>query len=183
MQLRFTRPAMACLCLGLLVAACGGGALSLTEYTERLQLIGFTMLAEFGEIETEMESATTVEEGEALLDRAVAIRTDLQNDLTDLNPPEVFVELHADLVTMLGRVLAATQAWAASSETASSLDELQTSSEALTYWNLDADMALLCIELESKLDAIAEREIFADVPWVPGDMKEVVTLAGGCLMP
>jgi hypothetical protein len=183
MQLGFTRLAMAFLFLGLLVAACAGRALSLTEYTERVQSMGYTMLAEFDELETQWASATTVEDGQIVLNRAVTIRTDLHNGLTDLNPPEVFAEGHADLVELLGRVLAATQIWAASSEMASSLDELQSSSEALAYWELDADMVLLCTEFESKLDAMAEREVFADVPWIPGDMKEVVKFAGGCVMP
>lgn len=183
MHLRFARLAMVCLCLGLLVAACADSALSLTEYTERVQSMGYTMLAEFDDLEAQWASATTVEEGQVVLNRAVAIRTDLQNGLTDLNPPEVFAELQAHLVELLGRVLDATETWADSSEMASSLDELQSSSEALVYWDLDAEMVLLCTEFESKLDAIAEREVFADVPWIPGDMKEVVKLAGGCVMP
>jgi len=183
MKLGFARLAMACLFLGLLVAACGDRPLSLTEYTERVQSLGYTMLAEFDELEAQWASATTVEEGQTVLNRAVTIRTDLQNGLTDLNPPEEFADGHADLVELLGRVLAATQTWAASSEMASSLDELQSSSEALAYWDLDADVVALCTEFEAKLDAIAERGIFADVPWIPGDMKEVVKLAGGCVMP
>jgi hypothetical protein len=183
MQLGFARLAIACLCLGLLVAACATRALSLTEYTERVQSLGYTMLAEFDELGAQWASATTVEEGQGILNSAVTVRTDLQNDLTELDPPEVFAELHADLVELLGRVLAATRTWAASSEMASSLDELQSSSEALAYWGLDADVVRLCIEFESKLDAIAEREVFADVPWIPGDMKEVVALAGGCVAP
>jgi hypothetical protein len=34
--------------------------------------------------------------------------------------------------------------------------------------------------LQSRLDATAEREIFAEVPWLPGEMKEVVSLIVGC---
>ena len=30
------------------------------------------------------------------------------------------------------------------------------------------------------VDATAEREIFAEVPWIPGEMKEVVGLVMGC---
>jgi hypothetical protein len=97
-----------------------------------------------------------------------------------LNPPEALAEFHADLVDLLGRILAALEAWAVRAETAGSLDELQTSSEALAYWALDAEMGPLCLELQSKLDATAEREIFAEVPWIPGDMKEVVELVVGC---
>ena len=45
---------------------------------------------------------------------------------------------------------------------------------------LDAEMRPLCFELQSRLDATAEREIFAEVLWVPGELKEVVSLVVGC---
>jgi hypothetical protein len=139
------------------------------------------MLDEFDVLEAQWASATTVEEGKQVLDRAVAIRTDLQNGLTDLDPPEALGEVHVDLVDLLGRILAATEVWAIRAETAGSIDELQTSSEALTYWDLDAEMTLLCLELASKLDAIAEQQaIFAEVPWIPNEMKEVIGLVAGC---
>ena len=42
-------------------------------------------------------------------------------------------------------------------------------------------MAPLCLDLQSKLDAIAEQQaIFAEVPWIPSEMKEVVGLVVGC---
>jgi hypothetical protein len=37
-------------------------------------------------------------------------------------------------------------------------------------------MVPLCLEIQSRLDATAESEIFAEVPWIPGEMKEVVSL-------
>ena len=64
--------------------------------------------------------------------------------------------------------------------TAGSFDELEESAEALVYWDLDAEMSRLCLEFQSKLDATAEREVFAEVPWVPGELKEVVSLVVGC---
>jgi len=153
----------------------------MTEYTEGLQSGASVMLDEFDVLEAQWASATTVEEGKQVLDRAVVIRTDLQNGLTDLNPPEALSDIHVDLVDLLGRILAATEVWAIRAETAGSIDELQTSSEALTYWALDAEMTLLCVELQSKLDAIAaDRAVFAEVPWIPNEMKEVVGLVAGC---
>jgi len=152
----------------------------LTEYGERFQSIRFAMTAEFDVLEAQRASVATVEDGKELLDRAVAIRTELQDSLTDLDPPEALADFHGDLVEQLGRILAAQKTWAVRAETAGSLDELQGSSEALAYWELDAQMVPLCLELQSKLDATAEREIFAEVPWLPGEMKEVVSLVVGC---
>ena len=180
MQLRFVIRATANACIVFVFTACGGGTLSLTEYSELLQSASFAMTDEFDVLEAQWASATTVEDGKEVLDRAVAIRTDLHNSLTDLDPPEAFADLHGVLVEQLGRILAVQEVWAVRAETAGSLDELEESPEAVAYWDLDAEMRPLCFELQSRLDATAEREIFAEVPWVPGDMKEVVSLVLGC---
>jgi hypothetical protein len=180
MQLRFMRRAVASACIVVVFAACGGDTLSLTEYSELFQSASFAVTDEFDVLEAEWALATTVEEGKEILERAVAIRTDMQNSLTDLDPPEALADFHGDIVEQLGRILAATEAWTVRAETAASLDELQTSSEALAYWDLDAEMHPLCLEFQSRLDATAERKIFAEVPWIPGDMKEVVSLVMGC---
>ena len=152
----------------------------MAEYGERFQSIRFAMTAEFDVLEAQRASVATVENGKELLDRAVAIRTDLQDSLNDLDPPKTLADFHGDLVEQLGRILAAQKAWAVRAETAGSLDELQGSSEALAYWELDAQMVPLCLEFQSRLDATAERKIFAEVPWLPGEMKEVVSLVVGC---
>jgi len=180
MQLRFVRRALASACIVFVFTACGGGALSLTEYSELFQSASFAITDEFDVLEAQWASATTVEDGKEVLDRAVAIRTDMQNSLTDLDPPEAFADFHGVLVEQLGRILAVQEAWAVRAETAGSLDELKESPEAVAYWALDAEMRPLCLELQSRLDATAEREIFAEVPWIPGEMKEVVSLALGC---
>jgi hypothetical protein len=180
MQLRFMRRTLASACIVFVFAACGGGTLSLTEYSKLLQSASFAMSDEFDVLEAQWASVTTVEDGKEVLDGAVAIRTDMQNSLTDMDPPEALADFHEDLVALLGRILAAQQAWAVRAETAGSLDELQTSSAALAYWELDAQMAPVCLELQSRLDATTEREIFAEVPWIPGEMKEVVSLFVSC---
>jgi hypothetical protein len=37
-----------------------------------------------------------------------------------------------------------------------------------------------CVDIQAELDATAEREIFAETPWIPSDLKEVVEAALGC---
>ena len=37
-----------------------------------------------------------------------------------------------------------------------------------------------CIDFQTELDATAARGIFADTPWIPGELKEVVVAVLGC---
>ena len=38
----------------------------------------------------------------------------------------------------------------------------------------------VCIEFQSRLDATEQRGVFADTPWIPAEMKEVVERVIGC---
>ena len=38
----------------------------------------------------------------------------------------------------------------------------------------------VCVDFQAELDATAERGAFADVPWMPGELKEIVEYALGC---
>ncbi len=38
----------------------------------------------------------------------------------------------------------------------------------------------VCAEFQSKLDATADRGVFVDTPWIPGELKEIVNYALGC---
>jgi hypothetical protein len=38
----------------------------------------------------------------------------------------------------------------------------------------------VCVEFQATLDATADRGVFADVPWIPGELQEIVDYALGC---
>ena len=37
-----------------------------------------------------------------------------------------------------------------------------------------------CIDIQAELDATGERGVFADTPWIPGELKEVIETVLGC---
>ena len=39
----------------------------------------------------------------------------------------------------------------------------------------------VCNDFQSRLDATEQRGVFADTPWIPGEMKEVVERVLGCV--
>ncbi len=168
-------------CLAVMLGSCGGGGVSLTEYSERLQSLASDMAEEFEELDERMTTGTpTVADAQDVLSRAVAVRTDFHEGLVALGPPEELADLHTDLVDVHARILAAQQAWASRAETATSLDELEQSTEAAGYQALTAESVAICHEFQSRLDATADRAAFIDVPWIPSEMKEVIDVALGC---
>jgi hypothetical protein len=38
----------------------------------------------------------------------------------------------------------------------------------------------VCADFQARLDATADRGVFADTPWIPGELKETVNYALGC---
>ncbi len=43
-----------------------------------------------------------------------------------------------------------------------------------------AEGSVVCSEFQAKLDATADRGVFADAPWLPGKLKEIVRAFLGC---
>lgn len=168
-------------CLAVMLGSCGGGGLSLTEYSERLQLLASDFGEQFEALDERMTTGTPlVTDAQDVLSRAVMIGTDFHEGLVALEPPTELADLHTDLVALHARILVAQQAWTDRAQTATSLDELEQSAEAVAYRDLTADLVAICDELQARLDATADREVFVDVPWIPGEMKEVIDVVLGC---
>ncbi len=90
-------------------------------------------------------------------------------------PPEQIADLHA----LYFRELPISEL-AARAGTAADWDELSESAEMAAYRaGLAADNQV-CADFQGKLDATAEREVFADSPWIPSELTEIVDYALGC---
>jgi hypothetical protein len=50
----------------------------------------------------------------------------------------------------------------------------------VAYRAIGTEAASLCEEFRANIDATADREVFADTPWIPGNMKEVVEVTFRC---
>ncbi len=59
-------------------------------------------------------------------------------------------------------------------------EELSESPEMAAYRAALAADKQVCTDIEAQLDATAERGAFADVPWIPGELKEVVAGVLSC---
>ncbi len=166
--------------LTVLVVACGGGGGSLTEYAETLETLAFDMRSQLEAGDAEVAGTPTLETAREVITQALDTRAEFQADVTALDPPEEIADLHADLVNLHARILTAQEAFAARAEDATSLEELDQSAEAGAYRAMATESVSLCQEFQATIDATAAQAIFADVPWIPGDLKEVVEATFGC---
>lgn len=170
------------ICLALTVSGCGGDDMSLTEYVDGLNALVSEATeqleaesAQFGQIPTPSKEDAT-----ALLNRHVVIRTEIQEDLEALDPPEQIADLHTLFVEGHAAVLAATELLPGRVETATSPEEFEQSAELEAYQAAEAETIRICRDVQAQLDATAGRGIFSDTPWIPGEMKETVDAALDC---
>lgn len=169
-------------CMLLVLVACGTSSPSMTEYGDRLDELRDTYApqAEAAWLEFLALPEPTLEDLETLAGREAAIRSQLESELRNLDPPEALAELHdvlADWITSLRQAGTALADRAASGGTWGSL--LQ-SAEYQAYESTLIGGAVACNDFQAKLDATEARGVFADSPWVPGEMQEAADAIIGC---
>lgn len=186
------------ICLAVIVVAsgCGGGEITLNEYVERIDAIFTRGQQQYEEVvESPQGMVLIVGQGSHLglddqdaqltdftphdlhvaLERVAKIQAEALEAAAAIEPPEQIADLHA----LYFRELPIAEL-AARAGIAADWDELSESPEMAAYRaGLAADNQV-CADFQAKLDATAERGIFADTPWIPSEMKEIVDYALGC---
>jgi hypothetical protein len=166
--------------VGLLLGGCGG-AMSLTEYAERLEAAGAAASGRFDAINAVLTASdATVAEARSAVREAAVIGNDLHADLEALDPSDEIADLHAVLLELHRDVVAAQQEWADSADTAGSVAELLQSPEAQAVFVSNDTALAACGRIQDALDATADRAAFEDVPWLPERLKESIEVALGC---
>lgn len=174
------------LCLALLLCGCGGGALSLTEYTEQINAVE-TRASERGERiaeETEDIVDFTPQDLQEVLEKARVIRIEVKEATDGIEPPEQVADIHSLVFDWHTEFIGIEEALAARAgttpDTAAGWTELSDSPEMAAYRAAIAEGKQVCIDFQGRLDATEERGVFADTPWLPAEMKEVVERVLGC---
>ena len=179
-----TRCASAGVCLAVILAACGGGSLSLSEYGEQGEQLVIDVSQRVDALDATLESEDqTLESVQAYWDQRVQARTDFSEGLQALEPPEEAAELHAVVVDIFNRLTVAEETLAArvtSLETMSGPAEWWATPEGQAARAVDEEVAQICVAAQGAFDETVDREAVVDVPWMPPEMKEVVRVAFGC---
>jgi hypothetical protein len=181
------------LCLALVLAACGGGSeMSLSEYVDRLNAIIEQARQDYEVLVAGPQGGVLVAEGVQLvnftpqdlhvaLERVREIESAVDEATAAIDPPEQVATLHHLFFDFDGDFISAQEALAARADTAADWEELSDSTEMAAYRVALAKDKQECADSQAEVNTIGEqREVFADTPWIPGELKELFELALGC---
>jgi hypothetical protein len=173
--------------IALLLGGCGGGEMSMTDYGERIDAAATEASQRAEELfaDAVWTADATPRQLQGLLERGLLeIRIPLQESVDGIDPPAQIADLHdlmwdwhsdfisveQALVAQVGAAEDSVEGWTALSE----------SPEVAAYRSAIAEGKQICDGFQARLDATAAAGAFADTPWIPSEMKEVVEAALGC---
>lgn len=166
------------------LAACGGGGLTLSEYSSQVADVIETLDSRLdAEGEAYFAALPSVEGLHTYLAIRVDGYRDAVDDLDDLAPPTQAQDLHDSLAEILSDLLVAEQARAASATTIDSVEDLPSvweSPESEAVSRAEERAIVLCCAAQTEFESTHQREELADVPWIPADLKDVVNVALDC---
>jgi len=164
----------------LLLSGCGGGALSLTEYVDRLNTVNDRLNPQAEVLISDLERSTTPREVSTTMERMAALRVESVQAAEALDPPEQVADLHQLFLSWEKRLLPIEEAFAARAGTVAGWEELLESAEVAAYRTALVEGKQGCIEFQARLDATSDRGVFADTPWIPSELSEIVSARLGC---
>jgi hypothetical protein len=168
----------------LLLASCGSGSLSLTDYAERVETEVTVMNTRLDDLLVEVDSEEqTVASTRAYFEGAAAARARFVTALEDLVPPQQAQRLHDEALAIVRQLRDANETLAAMVATYSDpaqLAALEESPEMRALEAIDAKAVEMCHVAEASIEATSEREDLKDVAWLPSELKEVVEVAFRC---
>ncbi len=186
------------MCVAVIVVAggCGGGEMTLTEYTERVDAIFVRGIQQYEVVVGSPQGLVLIvgqgshlgfdDQGVQLtdftpqdlhvaLERVAEIQTEALETAAAIDPPEQIADLHA----LFFRELPIAEL-AARAGIAADWEELSESPEMAAYRAALAADNQVCADFQAKLDATAERGVFADAPWIPSELSEIIDYGLGC---
>jgi hypothetical protein len=153
--------------LAIVVAACGGGSMSETEYVENLNSLVVSAgsgleasLAAFEQI-----ADPTLEEFVAFVEQQLVVEYEVRDWFKTLDPPDSIDDVNQVMVDTLARILVAAEGLVDVTDTVSSLEELERTPEFAEYQAVNADADSMCLDVQAKINDLSTRPII-DSPWI-----------------
>jgi hypothetical protein len=166
------------------LTGCGSDESTLSEYAEEVEGLVLTMNSGLDDLEAlPDEYSLSLDDVRTYATERVALRFEFLEAFRALEPPDRVEEFHRAALNVMERLTAAEAALA---EEARAVDNPVA---ATRLWETDAGVAAqqadeeaiaLCKAAQAEFDATEENAVAAGVPWIPGEMKEVVRVALYC---
>jgi hypothetical protein len=154
--------------------------LSLTEYVDRLNTVNDRLNPQAEVLISDLERSTTPREVSTTMERMAALRVESVQAAEALDPPEQVADLHQLFLSWEKRLLPIEEAFAARAGTVAGWEELLESAEVAAYRTALVEGKQGCIEFQARLDATSDRGVFADTPWIPSALSEIVSARLKC---
>jgi len=168
----------------LVVAACGGDSITLTEYNSQGSALVLVMEERLLALDVEWDAnEPTVERARSYWDRRIEARVETLEGLRELETPEELADLMGEGLDLFTQLTSAEKSLAvrvSSYETVTGPAEWWSTPEGLAVLALDEEMNAYCLVVQARYDATIERIVLSDVPWIPSEMKEIVQVDIGC---
>jgi hypothetical protein len=178
------RRSMSVVFLGLLLASCGGGSLSLAEYNAQGMALGTVMEERIYALDAAWDSQTATEDdARTYWDRRIEAYETALEGFQGLEPAREAAELHRTGMELFTKLVAAEKAVAvrvASSETVTTPEQWWNTAEGAAVAAVEEEIYSFCLIFQAMYDATVERVLVSDVPWIPSEMKEIVQVDIGC---
>lgn len=170
--------------LTLLGSGCGDGGLTMDEYANQVENLLTTMNSRIDALDPEArDQPSTMESAQTFWDTKVEARHEFIEGLESIEPPEEAAEMHAAALGIVTRLTLADERVAefvGALESEQELSLLYESQEFLATEAVDEEAVAMCLAAQAEFDSTADREVFGDMPWIPSELREVITVAFGC---
>jgi hypothetical protein len=161
------RTLLVCASLAIVVAACGGGSMSETEYVENLNALVVSAGSDLGASLAVFEQIAdpTLEEFVAFVEQQLVVEYEVRDWFKTLDPPDSIDDVNQVMVDTLARILVAAEGLVDVTDTVSSLEELERTPEFAEYQAVNADADSMCLDVQAKINDLSTRPII-DSPWI-----------------
>ncbi|NNC93139.1 MAG: hypothetical protein HKN80_11690 [Acidimicrobiia bacterium] len=176
----------------LMLSACGGGEMSLTEYVDRLNVIVEQARQQYEALVTSSQGGVLIAEADQIagftpqdlqtaLERVREIEAEVEEATAAIDPPEPVAELHNLFFDFDNEFISAQEALGVRAGMAADWTELSESPEMAAYRSALAADKQHCFDVQAEVNTIGEQgETFANTPWIPSQLMEIFEVALGC---
>lgn len=172
------------MCAALGMASCGSTP-TLAEYAAEVEPAVARMQVRIIATDDAMaQPASSLPEMEALWRERVAAREEFLGLFETIESPDEARALHAAAEDVVRRLADAEDGVAdqiGQYDQLSQLEDLDSTPAFRGFLEVNDEATTICLAAQGMFDDTKQSEVFAEMPWIPGDLNDVVLVVFGCV--